>query len=121
MTHDPVTKKVLDDRYEYPVVNGPSWERLCDALKYSNVREMGVTFTWVDQEGREQETQGRVCSIEGSAHYPGTNPVVGFIPAYSAYPVLLQINYWPNHRKGHVVNVRRRERFARKSSSPAST
>ena len=108
MTQDPVTGKNLDDRFQFPVVGGPSWERLCDGLKYNRGRDhVEVSFTVLNEEGERTEVAGTVIAIEGqprSMH----NPLVKFIPDYdcSTNPVPLEVSYWPHRRLGHSTDVR---------------
>lgn len=110
---DPVTGRQLDPRYEQPILDGPSWERLCDALKYSSIREMGVEFAIADTYGKAQLVFGRVCGIDGSPGSPDLNPTIKFIPASdcSSHPIPMEMNYYPSRRLGHAVDVSLRLRF----------
>ena len=113
MAYNPVNGQKLDDRFEYPVVNGPTWERLCDGLKYqSGVDHVEVRFSY--QQGPEQEDEltirGRVWGISSPSGNPSTNPTVLFVPETdcSTYPVPWEVSYWPNRKQGVIVNVKLR-------------
>ena len=118
MTHDPVTGKVLDDRFEYPVYDGPTLERICDGYKYQGVRDhVEVRFTYIDGDikdtNSEKDLRGTVCGIMGTPRDPHSCIVVYFIPSFdrSTDPTPWEIIYWPNRKKGHVINVRKRKLF----------
>lgn len=105
---DPVTGEELDSRFQMQVVGGPSWERLCDGLKYQRPTDhVEIAFTWLLHDGGERRVSGRVTAINGDPKNPSTNPSVKFVPEYdcSTYPTPLEISYWPTRREGHTTNV----------------
>lgn len=114
MARNPVGGRELDDRFEWVITDGPSWGRLCDALKYQGIHDhVRIEFTWQRADGSIYRVGGRVTGIVGPSRNPDLNPMIMFIPSYNinAHPTPLEITYWPHRRSGHVVNVERRNEF----------
>jgi hypothetical protein len=115
MVHDPVTGKPLDIRFEMPVVNGPSWERLCDGLKYQGIRDHVETeFTCINSMGEEKKIKGAACGINPhQPRDPSVHQTIRFIPETdcSTNPIPCEIDYWPRRNQGHFIDVRGREMY----------
>ena len=126
MTHHPVlNSEKLDDRFEYAVTAGPTWERLSLSLIMVD-NQPETTFTVNADRGEGNSLlrrpsngncflliRGTVQSIDGSSD-EDTLVIIKLVPilASGVHPVPLEVTYWPRRQAGILVDPVQRQLYS---------
>lgn len=111
---NPLDGKELDARFEYPIIDGPTWERLCDGLKYQNPDdhiEVRITILTGPEPEQERVIKGDVCGIWSRWGTPRLKATILFIPETEATstPIIpWELTYASFKKMGVAVDIKRR-------------